>query len=81
MKWIYVGTINGIISCIAETNGNILWSYKVNAPIFASPYLVEVNNMFLIIWANVQGLIFALNASSGQKVINYTNNPNREIID
>ncbi|MEM3401804.1 MAG: PQQ-binding-like beta-propeller repeat protein [Candidatus Hadarchaeales archaeon] len=58
---IYFGSRDNNVYCVSEDNGNLLWKYQTNGPIYSSP-AVRGNAVYI---TSTDNNVYALNASNG----------------
>lgn len=66
--YIFIATILGNCCCLSETNGDIIWTYLTNFPVFGSACFVTFTEKY-ICWPNVSGTINCISCSNGRLVI------------
>jgi len=71
---VYVGSQDGSLYALNDTNGAKLWNYAVNAAVHIYPFPTSSPAVVkgVVYVGSYNGNVYALNASSGAKLWNYT---------
>lgn len=63
---ILIGTLAGLCACFNTKSNMIVWKYKLNSPVFASPVVYDDERY--VIFAEVRGIIHCYNAQNGLRI-------------
>jgi polyvinyl alcohol dehydrogenase (cytochrome) len=65
---IFVGSAGGVVHALRADSGCLQWTFQANGPIRAAIVAARIDNRHLLVFGDLTGWLYALDAASGRQV-------------